>query len=603
MKNNVLILVLMYLLPSLSISQVNDIYFGAGNNSQINVTTSNDYQLYSGTETAEGVNTINGKGLLSKRIEASRFLNQAGFGGSLSMIDTVVSLGIESWLDRQFAKPPTLHTDTINKIYKLSKEIWINNGNDPASYPSRPVNIHMDYTWWQNTMLAEDILRQKIAYALSQILVISSESDLSSYGVGVANYYDILVRNSFGNFYDMLFEVSIHPAMGNYLTHFNNSKTEASTNTYPDENFAREIMQLFSIGLDSLNLDATPVLDANNNRIPTYDNDDIGEFAKIFTGLSAGAVADYVTWVNDPYFGISFWATKKDTFMAMYDDHHEQGNKYLLNGFVVPDGQTGMEDVEDAISNLFNHPNVGPFISYRLIQRLVKSNPTSEYVSHVASIFNNNGSGIRGDLKEVVKAILLHPEARSCSWINDPNQGKLREPILRKTQFINAFGLVFSPLGNYWNYYSWFFNETDQHPLRSLTVFNFYSPFYVPNGDIEDAGNVAPEFQIYTSRTSIGFPRQVYRWIESEKVLQTAWYEDFEYSSPDLESLNEIAKDPDALLDHLDVLLTHGLLSENTKSIIKSTLNEFGTSTSDIESRIKLATYLIMISPDYSILK
>ena len=595
--------VLLFFIPLILKPQVPDKYFGGGINSDlITVSSSDEYQLYSGTETAEAVNTVNGKGLLAKRMEASRFLSQAGFGGSLSMIDTVVKMGIEAWIDSQLVKPPTYYSDTIWDIYDQSKQIFYDNGNT-GFFPSRPYSNHMDYAWWNNILQAKDILRQKVAYAFSQILVISASGTLESYGDALASYYDILVRNAFGNFYDMLYEVSLHPAMGIYLTHFQNSKTDTVNNEYPDENYAREIMQLFSIGLDSLNLDGTPALDSLGNRIPTYDNNDITEFAKIFTGLGAGDVSDQVNWTDEPSFDLSFWGTRKDTLMAMYEDHHEPGEKHLLNGYVVPAGQTGMEDIADAIQHLFDHPNVGPFISYRLIQRLVKSNPTPQYVAAVASVFNDNGYGVRGDLSAVVKAILMHPEARDCSWINDPNQGKLREPILRKTQFVNAIGVVFPFLQKYWDYYSYFYKETDQFPLHSPSVFNFYKPEFTPNGPIEDAGNVAPEFEIYNSRTSIGFSRQVYRWIENEKLLQTSWYENNSYASPDLSSLTEIAKDPDALLDHLDVLFTQGQLSEHTRSIIKDTLNEYGTTSDDLDTRIRLATYLIMISPDFNILK
>lgn len=603
MKNFLIILILSGLPGMIITAQVPDIYFGAGNNnSLISVSGSSNSQLYPGTETAEAVNTVNGKGMLAKRMEASRFLSQAGFGGSLAMIDTVVNMGIEAWIDSQFVTPPTYYSDTIWSIWQQSKDIYFGNGNT-GFFPSRPDSKHMDYAWWNNILQAKDILRQKVAYAFSQILVISSEGTLQGYGNATANYYDILVRNAFGNFYDMLYEVSIHPAMGIYLTHFENDKTDTTTNEYPDENYAREIMQLFTIGLDSLNLDGTPALDSNGQRIPTYDNNDIAEFAKIFTGLGAGDVSSQVNWTDEPSFGMGFWATKKDTFMTMYEDHHEPGEKHLLNGYIVPAGQSGMEDIQDAIQHLFDHPNVGPFISYRLIQRLVKSNPTPEYVAAVASVFNDNGNGVRGDLKAVVKAILMHPEARECYWINDPNQGQLREPILRKTQFINAIGLILSPLNNYWNYKYWFYDETDHHPLHSPTVFNFYKPGFTPNGPIEDAGNVAPEFEIYNSRTSIGFSRQVYRWVETDKILETSYYEGYEYSSPDLASLMETAKDPDALLDHLDVLLTQGNLSDYTRHIIKNTLNEYGTSNDDLDTRLKLATYLIMISPDFNIIK
>jgi len=602
MKKYLLINIIVVLLHFNLNSQVKDIYFGGGNTDHISASASSSYQIYSGTETANAEKTINGDGLLAARMEAARFLTQAAFGGDMAMIDTVVNMGIEAWIDSQFVKPPVFYTDSVEKIWNESYTVWLNNGNT-GSYPARSNYIHMDYAWWQTIMTTDDILRQRVAYALSQILVISAEGDLDGYGNALASYYDILVRNAFGNFHDLLFEVSIHPAMGIYLTHFENQKTDLATNTFPDENYAREIMQLFTIGLDSLNLDGTPALDNDGNRIPTYDNDDIGEFAKVFTGLGAGDVADYVMWTDEPYFGLGGWGAKKDTFMMMYEDQHEPGEKHLLNGYTIPAGQSGMEDIEDAVQHLFDHPNVGPFISYRLIQRLVKSNPTPAYVAQVASIFNDNGSGVRGSIMDVVKAILMHPEARECSWINDPNQGMLREPILRKTQFLKAIGLNLSPLNNYWDYYSWFYNETDQHPLHSPTVFNFYMPNFTPNGPIEEAGNVAPEFNIYNSRTSIGFSRQVYRWVERGIALRTSWYEDYETASPDLASLNEFAKDPDALLDHLDVLLTHGMLSEKTRSIIKQTLNEFGTTSSDIDARVRLATYLVMISPDYNILK
>lgn len=593
---------LLLFFPLIIWTQVPEIYFGAGE--QIpKVRTSDQAQLYTGNETATGLSTVDGKGMLAQRMEAARFLYQAGFGANKSAIDSLIEIGFETWIENQFLIAPTNYTDSIKQIHEDSRQIWIDNGNDPDNYPSRPNHIHMNYAWWQNTLTGEDILRQKIAYALSQILVISSESELTSYGVAVANYYDILVQRAFGNFYNILMNVTMHPAMGNYLTHFNNPKTDLTTNTFPDENYAREIMQLFTIGLDSLNLDGTPALDNNGDRIPTYDNDDISEFAKIYTGLSAGDVADYITWTDDPYFGISFYATKKDVLMAMYDEYHEPGEKFLLNGYVVPAGQPGMQDLRNAITHLFNHPNVGPFIAYRLIQRLVKSNPSPGYVATVATAFNDNGNGVRGDMKAVIKAILLHSEARDCSWIQNEEQGKLREPFLRKTQFVNAIGLIPNQHDNLWNYKYWFYTETGQHPFHSPSVFNFYAPDFKPNGAIDDAGLVAPEFQIHNSRTSVGFSRQVYRWVEDNKLLQTSYYENSVFANPDLISLHEMAKDPDALLDHLDVLFTHGNLSHKTRGFIKDTLLEFGTDTDDLDSRIKLATYLIMISPDYAILK
>jgi hypothetical protein len=205
-------------------------------------------------------------------------------------------------------------------------------------------------------------------------------------------------------------------------------------------------------------------------------------------------------------------------------------------------------------------------------------------------------------MQAVVKAILLHPEARSCSWSTDPDQGKLREPILKYTDFVKSTG-IFSPLNNYWNYSYWFKQNTAQHPLRSQTVFNFYGPDYTPSGPISDNNLVAPEFQLYNTRTSIGFSNQVYYWVESEIMLRTAGYESYAISAPNLGMYSEMAKSSDAILDYLDVVMTHGQLTDRTRGIIKETLDANSLSLTQLSYRVRLATYLILISPDYNILK
>jgi hypothetical protein len=314
--------------------------------------------------------------------------------------------------------------------------------------------------------------------------------------------------------------------------------------------------------------------------------------------LGVGARTD----TNSLYFGLGIWAADLTVPMIMYEDQHEQGEKYLLDGYVIPAGQTGMQDIEDAVTHLFNHPNVGPFLAKRLIQRLVKSNPTPGYIETVANAFNDNGAGVRGDMKAVIKTILMHPEARSCSWISNPNQGKLREPILKYTDFANAVEII-TPLNNYWNYSYWFRSATAQHPLHSQTVFNFYSPGYTPSGDIANNNLVAPEFELYNTRTSIGFANEVYRWVETENLLRTSNYENYVISSTNLEPWVEYAKDADAILDYLDVVLTHGQLTDRTRFIIKQTLNSYTLSLTQLSYRVRLAAYLILISPDYNILK
>ena len=597
MKKHIYILLVFMISFSNGRAQSYEDFIGAGHSGGITVTTSDNYQLYAGLNTASGDKTISGEGLEGAQMEAARFLSQATFGADIDLIKEVAEVGIEAWLDEQFSLPPTFFTDSMESIYAQSEDIYAANGS-MGFFPPRPGHVHMDFTWLENSMKGADAVRQRVAYALSQIMVIGLDGDLRSYSMGVANYYDVLVRNAFGNYEDLLFEVSTHPAMGYYLTHLNNPKTDEANNIHPDENYAREVMQLFSIGLDKLNPDGTPMLDANGERIPTYDNEDISELAKVFTGLGIGARSDGLP----PAFGQRVTVADFRVPMKMYEEWHEPGAKYLLDGYVIPPGQTGMEDVRDAIRHLLNHPNVGPFIGRRLIQRLVKSNPSPEYIADVTAAFNDNGSGVRGDMKAVIKAILLHPEARACSWIQDPEQGKLREPILRKTQFVKAFGVI-SPLDNYWNYSGWYMRATEQHPLRSPTVFNFYEPDYSPSGLIDERGLVAPEFGIYNTLTSIGYANEVYNWVESDRILRTAGYEGYLITGPNLGVLFEKSKDADVLLDYLDLLLTNGALTWRTRQIIKTTINTYPITLNGLNSRIKLATFLIMISPDYNILK
>lgn len=476
-------------------------YVGAGHDIGINVTSSSEQSRSNWNEAALAANTINGKGLDARLLETSRFLAQTTFGTDLEYIKTVSQGTFEDWIDNQF----TLNSNSLGVeteiIYEDALQMWLDNGGAEEDYFG-PEASHFLYAWWQYNMNNDDLLRQRVTLALSELFVISTNSELASYGNGLGYYYDMLATSSFGNFKDLLLNVSLQPMMGYYLSHYNNPKSNPSENIHPDENYAREIMQLFSIGLHELNNDGSYVLDANGQRIPTYNNNDIKEFAKVFTGLGVGDVIENNDGVT-PEFGLHFWYCKKDTPMAVYDDWHEQGEKHLLNGFTIPSGQTGMQDIEMAIDHLFNHPNVGPFIAKRLIQRLVKSNPTPQYIDAVASAFNNT-AGVRGNMKAVIKAILLHSEARSCSWINHPNQGKLKEPMMRYFNLARQIDRE-RPSGLDWNVGYWFYINTGQAPLSAPSVFNFFLPDFKPNGEIAENGLIAPEFQIHNSSTSIGY--------------------------------------------------------------------------------------------------
>lgn len=584
-------------------SQDEPLYIGGGNADGITVSTSSDAQLYTGVFTASGDKTIDGSGLVAKQMEAVRFLAQSTLGGNALLTQHVVDVGIDEWLKEQHEEPANYLTPSIQEIYNTILATHIAEGGDSADFSIRPNSAHLDYAWWDNTIRGKDLLRQRMAYALSEIFVISLESNIGGYGKAVANYYDILIRNAFGNYRDLLEEVTRNPAMGVYLSHLNNSKTDTANNTNPDENYAREVMQLFSIGLHELNKDGSFKLDGDGNTIPTYDNEDIKEFAKIFTGLGIGARRDTI----EPGFWHSLYYADVTVPMVMYEEYHEPGEKHLLNGYTVPDGQTGDEDLTAALDHLFNHPNVGPFMAKRLIQHFIKSNPTPQYIKDITAIFEDNGDGVRGDLWAVLKGILLHPEARDCEWITDPTQGKLREPILRYTTVARHFG-GYSPYeGRFWNHSYSYLNDVDQHPLHAPTVFNFFAPDFSPNGDISDLGMVGPEFEIHNSRTGINYANRVYYWIEYEYLLACSSNdvpEDVNHiTETNITSLFEYSKDADALLDQLDLFLCHGQLSERTKNIIKETINEFPVTSSGLTSRIELAAYLILMSPDYNILK
>lgn len=575
-------------------------FLGAGNSDGITVYTSSNFQRDGWNHVASGEKTISGEGLEGKLIEASRFLSQASLGADRELIKNVAKTGIKTWIDEQIKTEASLYLPTMDTVFQSVYDWFIENGGNPDDFPYRPYYSMFSYAWWELNMKSSDHLRHRIAFALSQIMVVSAQSELEGFGFALASYYDIFASNAFGNFRDILHEVALHPAMGYYLSHLNNPKADPENNIHPDENFAREIMQLFSIGLYELNPDGSIKIDGSGNGIPTYNNNDIKEFAKIFTGLGIGDVVEN-EWVDEPEFGHDIWIANMTVPMKMYNEWHEPGQKILLNNFIVPNGQDGMQDIEDAIDNLFNHENVGPFIGRRLIQMLVKSNPSPDYISSVTAAFNNNGEGDRGDMKAVIKAILLHPEARTCEWINNPLQGKLRESMMRNLHFAKAIGTI-SPSGRYWNNNYFYYEQTAQTPMYSPSVFNFYLPDFQPVGPIADAGLFAPEFQIHNSRTSIGYVNQV-DWWAIDEVFHYAWESEDLWIYTDFTWLVESARDPEVLLNKLDLVLTHGQLSEETRASIIEVIEPLQGGLDALKNKIDLATYLIMISPDYAILK
>ncbi len=510
---------------------------------------------------------------------ASKSVAQATFGLPYDDIVGVAETGLDVWLTQQFATPATLHSPVVTELLGMLDRDELPEVDDEVDH----LVTFRRYAWWNRAMTAPDVLRQRVAFALSQILVVSDNVDsLIVYPYALSTYYDVLLTHSFGNYRDLLEDMALHPAMGVYLSHVNNAKADPANNIFPDENFAREIMQLFSIGLFELNPDGTEVLDGNGRPIPTYDNDDIREMAKIFTGLSFGG--------PNAEFGREL--PRFVDQMQMFEAFHEPGEKRLLNGLVVPPGQTGLEDINEALDNLFNHPNVGPFIGKQLIQRLVTSNPSPDYVARVTAAFNDT-NGVRGDMQGVLRAILTDPEALEAPSLS--SGGRLREPLVRFISMARQLNATAED-GRFYNngFLQQFFLR--QHPLSAPSVFNFYLPGHSPAGALADAGLVAPEFQITDSTTIVAMSNLIDFAVFGDFVMDIQ--EPFGAVSLDLSEFEALAATSDAaLLDRLDTLFTHGEMAPATRGIILSVMADIP----DVPFKTRIAIYMTLVSPDYAV--
>ena len=532
---------------------------------------------------------------LSPDEQASRFLAQATFGPTTKAITELRKLGYDynAWIDREVAKTPSLAAPLVVAAFN-SRQI---ERMDPISNRSARTEVMIS---------GDDQLRQRVAYALSQIFVISDNvAAISNALEGSSSYYDMLLQGSFGNFRELLLNVTRHPMMGRFLTHYQNRKANPETGTRADENYAREVMQLFTIGLYLLNQDGTYQSVIDGRAAETYTNDHITELARVFTGFTDED--------NNPIaVGTGIGRTEfprvlKQNYtqpMKMWDLQHDTGVKTLLSypGVrkpVLPANQTGLQDVADAIDNLFEHPNTGPFIARQLIQRLVTSNPSNGYVGRVAGVFANNGSGQRGDMLAVIKAILLDQEARNPAFIVDPEHGKLREPFLRVTHLLRAFNFVVPTGVLPYNLRFATAAVLGQYPLSAPSVFNFYLPDYEPPGVIGGAGLVGPEFQILNSDSGVKTLNVFY------SVIERAAGGIF---SLDLSPQAQLSGSTAMLVDNVDLLLTHGTLSDQTRAKVIAAVN--GVNSTMVPSgsslgitKAHMAVYLIMVSPDYAVLK
>jgi uncharacterized protein (DUF1800 family) len=551
--------------------------------------------------------------------EAARFLTQATYGPTIAEIQRLRLMGYNTWLEEQFAMPMSKHKPYLDSLALVLAQL-----NPPESI----YNNHRREVWMQRAMTAPDQLRQRVAFALSEILVTSENSGaLEGQPFALAHYYDLLGSGAFGNYRTLLKDVTLHPVMGHYLSMFGNVKPDPGSNQRPDENYAREIMQLFSIGLVQLNPDGT-VFDsapgtAGVQSVPTYTQETITGFAHVFTGWR---------WFNCPIVANEPWqwmycgpGTENEGWLQPMapnvEFHAVEGSKQLLNysgvalingspNGVMPAGnrptathQTVRDNLDAALSNIFNHPNVGPFLSKLLIQRLVTSNPTPAYVQRVASKFNNNGAtpAVRGDLRAVIRAILMDPEARTQPVSGSATGGKLREQPLRWTQFWRAFNVTI-PSGRYEIWFVHWPSHTPVSVLNSPTVFNYYLPNYAaPGPDVAQAGLLSPEFQIETDTFVTRFNNHM-EWLASNLHAGNTGLE-AEYPRVNYAREVAMAGNVNQLLDHLNVLLMGGTMSTSMRSTLSTYLNSVPVGDYDDFRRVTDAVSLIITSPEYLIEK
>jgi len=527
--------------------------------------------------------------------DAARFLGQATFGATLAEIGRVQAIGYGAWLDEQFGLPAApRHQAALDAV--LGTGATLGDADVTSSF-------------WEQAVTGPDQLRQRVAFALSQIFVVSlQDAGVARFRRGVGGYLDMLGREAFGTFRSLLEAVSRHPVMGRYLSHLGNAKEDPALNRVPDQNFAREVMQLMSIGLYQLRANGSLRL-VNGRPVETYGPEDIVGLSRVFTGFSWAGPDTSV----GRFYGAAIPAADPDRDllpMQAYPQFHSTGEKRFL-GTVIPAGSAdGDADLAVALDRLAGHANVAPFLGRQLIQRLVTSNPSAAYVGRVSAAFNTGryvsgtwsvGSGVRGDLKATIAAVLLDVEARATPNPANPAVGRVREPILRLANWMRAFNAT-SASGRY------LLGPTDdpatslgQSPMRAPSVFNFYRPGYVPpNTPIAAARLVSPEMQIVNETSVVGYSNfmrnAVVNGIGTGADIQPVY--DTELS---------LAAAPDQLVTHLDVLLTGGTMAPATRTLIEGAVASVPVPATNqgyaLRRRVMIGVLCVLSSPDYLVQK
>ncbi|WCE29343.1 DUF1800 family protein [Vibrio sp. SCSIO 43137] len=614
--------------------------------------------------------------------KSARFLMQATLGADFDTIKKVSTDGISVWLTAQLNH--TVASD--DSFLKKTRDIWRGasgnkgfrqlfidkfseaNINGKGNNPALPYNYYFRMAWWHRTLChnssitvsgtdaitetekvsaierdADSMVRHRVAQALSEILVISDNSILENNAEGMASYYDLLYKHALGSYKDLLTEVSLHPCMGVYLTHINNRKEVTAQNIHPDENYAREILQLFTIGLYQLNQDGSRKKDSNGKDIPTYNNQDIQQLARVFTGIKArsylyewpvelGSGTDRFDFsvengraiaLDDSVPRIYKMVPYVDMVSQMIteDSFHDQGSKTLPNlAITLAAGQSATAEIEDAVTKLVAHSSTAPFIATKLIQQMVTSNPTPAYVQAVATAF-----GSQGNLKEAIRTLLEYPltnpvTVSSGAHING-NIEKLKSPTLRVTQLLKAFK-VRNDSGRLWLIGSDLKQALHHHPLSSPTVFNFYKPDFAPHGDIEQSNKVAPEFELVDAHTSISYANMLYDWLFGNAMPLVTTELGSSSTVPELNA-DELLRNTDdklkldltaelalaanradhsKLIERISLILTGQINSSNEQAILDATQNYDVTSPVQRNWIVQTVIFMIAASPQFTVL-
>ena len=553
---------------------------------------------------------------LMVELRARQFLQHATFGPTdadvEALADRMMQVGVvrgaSEWIDRQFATQPTYHQPLAEAMVAADGFTTTQSGINVSRYRY--------HAWWHNAVTAEDQLRQRTAWALMQICVVgTSGSNFNNQTagklgkgrwLGLSNYYDMLLRNSFNTYRDVLGDVTFHPIMGIWLSHFRNQKADPSRNIFPDENYAREILQLFSIGLYKLNDDGTFERDVSGELIPTFDNTTIETFARLFTGLTYNQSRSFRSGT------VNFQEP-----MMMFDGSHDQDPKQVFNGVTLPGGVGGVADINAGLDNIYEHDNIAPFICRRLIQRLVRSNPSRGYLTRVVKKFNDNGEKVKGDMKAVLKAILLDQEAwdgiqmvrRARPWRLEvqgagTERSRLQEPMIQYASFVRQYGSTDNTNGYF------LMNRLDfnwaQYPYGSPSVFNFYLPDFQPAGDITSytgSKNIpertiyAPEFQIldgvFANRTPNRYRSDVINRFTNHTNLNNSNGQIRTRIEYDFSEEEAMATDPAALVEHLDAKLCCGTMTDEARQALVDAIS----STTNLTNRYRAALMCVLNSP------